>query len=201
MINIVVFASGSGTNFQAIIDAVNGGQIDGQIQGLITNKEGIQAIERAQKNNIDCRRLSPSDFSSDQKYIDALLSQLQDWNTDLIALAGYMIKIPPRVIEAYQNRIINIHPSLLPKYGGKGFYGMNVHRAVIQNDEKESGCTVHVVTEEYDQGPILGQRKVPVNQADTPETLAKRVLKEEHKLFPKIISDLADQFNNKSNIQ
>ncbi|MEL7832478.1 phosphoribosylglycinamide formyltransferase [Fodinibius sp. Rm-B-1B1-1] len=201
MINIVVFASGSGTNFQAIIDAVHNGQINGLIQGLITNKKGIQAIERAQKNNIAYRCLSPTDFSSDQEYIDTLLNQLQDWNTDLIALAGYMIKIPPQIIEAYQNRIINIHPSLLPKYGGKGFYGMNVHRAVIEDEEKKSGCTVHIVTEEYDKGPILGQRKVPVKQSDTPETLAKRVLKEEHELFPKVISDLANQLNNKSNPQ
>lgn len=201
MINIVVFASGSGTNFQAIIDAANNRQIDGKIRGLITNSEGIQAIERARKNNIEHRCLSPSDFSSDQEYVNTLLNQLEDWNTDLITLAGYMIKIPPEIIESYPDRIINIHPSLLPKYGGKGFYGINVHRAVIENEEKKSGCTVHIVTEEYDKGPILGQRKVPVKRSDTPEALAKRILEEEHKLFPKIISDLADQLNNKSNPQ
>lgn len=201
MINIVVFASGSGTNFQAIIDAANNRQIDGKIRGLITNSEGIQAIERARKNNIEHRCLSPSDFSSDQEYVNTLLNQLEGWNTDLITLAGYMIKIPPEIIESYPDRIINIHPSLLPKYGGKGFYGINVHRAVIENEEKKSGCTVHIVTEEYDKGPILGQRKVPVKRSDTPEALAKRILEEEHKLFPKIISDLADQLNNKSNPQ
>lgn len=194
-----MFASGSGTNFQAIIDAVNNGQVNGHIQGLITNKKGIQAIDRAQKNNIEHRHLSPDDFSSDQEYVDTLLGQLQDWNTDLIALAGYMIKIPTQVIESYQNRILNIHPSLLPKYGGKGFYGMNVHRAVIENREKESGCTVHIVTEEYDKGPILGQRKVPVKKSDDPKTLAKRILKEEHKLFPEVIAKRADQLNKKIN--
>jgi len=199
LINIVVFASGSGTNFQALIDAVESGQINGRIAGLITNKKGIQAIERAQTHSIDHKYLTPSDFSSHLKYVEALLSQLKKWDTQLIVLAGYMIKIPVEIIDEYKNRIVNIHPSLLPKYGGKGFYGMKVHRAVIDNKETTSGCTVHIVTEEYDQGPILGQRKVPVKKSDDAETLAKRILKEEHKLFPKIIAKLARQINNKSN--
>lgn len=199
MINIVVFASGSGTNFQAIIDAVESGQINGRITGLITNKKEIQAIDRAQKHNITHKYLTPSNFSSHSDYVTTLLNQLEEWDTQLIALAGYMIKVPPQVIETYKNRIVNIHPSLLPKYGGKGFYGMNVHRAVISNEEPESGCTVHLVTEEYDQGPILGQRKVPVKPSDDPETLAQRILKEEHKLFPEVIAKLANQLNKKSN--
>ncbi len=199
MINIVVFASGSGTNFQAIIDAVENGQINGRIVGLISNKKGIQAIDRAQKHNIDHEYLAPSDFSSYPNYVEALLKQLEQWDTQLIALAGYMIKIPSEIIDKYKDRIVNIHPSLLPKYGGKGFYGKKVHRAVIDNKEEISGCTVHMVTEEYDQGPILGQRKVPVRKSDDPETLAKRILKEEHKLFPEIIAKLAKQINNKSN--
>jgi len=199
LINIVVFASGSGTNFQAIIDAVENGQINGRIVGLISNKKGIQAIDRAQKHNIDHEYLAPSDFSSYPNYVEALLKQLEQWDTQLIALAGYMIKIPSEIIDKYKDRIVNIHPSLLPKYGGKGFYGKKVHRAVIDNKEEISGCTVHMVTEEYDQGPILGQRKVPVRKSDDPETLAKRILKEEHKLFPEIIAKLAKQINNKSN--
>lgn len=199
MINIVVFASGSGTNFQAIIDAVENGQINGRIVGLISNKKGIQAIDRAQKHNIDHEYLAPSDFPSYPNYVEALLKQLEQWDTQLIALAGYMIKIPSEIIDKYKDRIVNIHPSLLPKYGGKGFYGKKVHRAVIDNKEEISGCTVHMVTEEYDQGPILGQRKVPVRKSDDPETLAKRILKEEHKLFPEIIAKLAKQINNKSN--
>lgn len=200
MINIVVFASGSGTNFQSIINAVESGQIAGRIRGLITNKTGIQAIERAQKHGIEHVYLRPSNFSSYPNYVDALLNQLKSWETDLIVLAGYMIKVPPEVIDEYEERIVNIHPSLLPKYGGKGFYGMNVHRAVIENDETESGCTVHIVTEEYDQGPILGQRKVPVKKSDDPKSLAERILKEEHQLFPAVIAELADQLNNKSNV-
>ncbi len=197
MINIVVFASGSGTNFQAIIDGVESGQIDGQIRGLITNKSGIQAIERAKNHDIPQKPLPPSDFSDQAAYIDALLSQLADWNTDLIALAGYMIKIPKEVIQEFEGRIVNIHPSLLPKYGGKGFYGMNVHRAVIKNGETESGCTVHLVTEKYDDGPILAQTKVPVKDSDDASSLAERVLKEEHKLFPSVIAKLADQLTDK----
>lgn len=199
MINIVVFASGSGTNFQSIIDAVENGDIAGRICGLITNKKGIQAIQRAKKHGIDHRYLNPPDFSSYSNYVEALQNQLKKWDPQLIALAGYMIKIPPEVIEEYNGQIVNIHPSLLPKYGGKGFYGMNVHQAVIENGETESGCTVHIVTEEYDKGPILGQRKVPVKKSDDPQTLAKRILKEEHKLFPEVIAQLADQLNKKSN--
>ena len=126
MINIVVFASGSGTNFQSIIDAAEDGRISGQIRGLITNKNGIQAIERAQTHNIPQRTLSPHNFSDKSEYVETLLKQLEDWDTDLIALAGYMIKIPTEIIQQYEGRIVNIHPSLLPKYGGKGFYGMNV---------------------------------------------------------------------------
>jgi len=197
LINIVVFASGSGTNFQAIIDATEDGSIDGQIAGLITNKSDIQAIERARNHGIPHKLLSPSEFPTQKEYITALLQQLKKWDTDLIALAGYLVKVPAEIIQQFEGRIVNIHPALLPKYGGKGFYGMNVHRAVIENEESESGCTVHVVTEEYDQGPILGQRKVPVKPNDTPSSLAKRVLKEEHELFPSIIAKLADQLTDK----
>lgn len=199
MINIVVFASGSGTNFQSIIDAAVNGQIGGQIRGLITNKSGIQAIERAQNHEIPHRTLSPSNFSDKAEYIDTLLNQLDKWDTDLIALAGYMIKIPAEVIQKYQGRIVNIHPSLLPKYGGKGFYGMNVHRAVIKNGETESGCTVHIVTNKYDDGPILAQTTVPVKKSDDASSLADRVLKEEHKLFPRVIAKLANQLTDKQN--
>lgn len=195
LINIVVFASGSGTNFQSIIDAAEDGQINGQIRGLITNKSGIKAIDRAQNHDIEHVVLTPSDFSDRQEYTKALLDQLKKWDTDLIALAGYMIKIPTEIIGKYEERIVNIHPSLLPKYGGKGFYGMNVHRAVLENEEVESGCTVHLVTEEYDAGPILDQTRVPVKDSDDATTLAKRILKEEHKLFPKVIAKLADQLN------
>ncbi len=199
MLNIVVFASGSGTNFQAIIDAVESGQIEGRISGLITNKRGIQAIERAKNNGIDYTVLSPLQFSDFKEYVNRLLKQLESWNTDLIVLAGYMIKVPAEIINQYEGRIVNIHPSLLPKYGGKGFYGMRVHEAVIENNESKSGCTVHFVTEKYDDGPVIAQQEVPVKKSDDASSLAKRILKEEHKLLPKVIAQLSTKLNSKSN--
>lgn len=199
MTNIVVFASGSGTNFQSIIDAANTGLFDATIRGLITNRPNIQSIDRAQKHNIAHLTVSPSDFSENAEYEQTLLQQLKNWDTDLIALAGYLLKIPSCIIEAYRGRIINIHPSLLPKYGGKGFYGMRVHRAVIENGDSKSGCTVHLVNKEYDQGKVLGQRQISVKESDDAESLASRVLEEEHKLFPKVIADLTKQLNAKSN--
>ncbi len=192
MNHIVVFASGSGTNFQSIIDAVEAGQIEAQIRGLIANKPGIKALERAQNHDIEARVLNPSDFENDLAYESTMLQILEEWQTGLIVLAGYMLKIPTPVIQQYEKKIINIHPSLLPKYGGKGFYGIRVHEAVLANNEKESGCTVHYVTEEYDEGPIIDQIKVPVRDDDDAETLAARVLEQEHKLLPRVIADLVN---------
>lgn len=190
MKNIVVFASGSGTNFQAIIDAIESGQIKARINGLLASKPNIKALERARNHDINTKVLKPSDFDSSSSYENHLLQTLARWEPHLIVLAGYMLKVPDSVIEKYQKRIINIHPSLLPKYGGKGFFGLNVHQAVIENDEEESGCTVHYVTEEYDEGPIIEQVKVPVHSNDDAKTLANRVLEQEHYLLPKVIADL-----------
>lgn len=187
MNNIVVFASGSGTNFQSIIDAIQRGEISGTLSGLITNRPGIGAIERAQNHNIPVKIINPETFDSSSDFSKELLQTLQSWNTDLIALAGYLKKIPKSIIQAFPNRILNIHPALLPKYGGKGFYGMNVHRAVIESGDAESGCSVHIVTEEFDQGPVIAQTKIAVAPDDTAESLAHKVLIEEHKLYPKAI--------------
>lgn len=199
MKHIVVFASGSGTNFQAIIDAVNNGKIkNARIRGLISNNPDSKALERAKKNGIETRVLAPEKFARYNDYIQTLEEVISGWKTDLIVLAGYLLKIPETVIDEYEGRIINIHPSLLPKYGGKGYYGIKVHQAVIDNNEKESGCTVHFVTEEYDEGPILAQRKVPVYETDTPETLAGRILEQEHDLLPKVIRELVEDLTPKS---
>lgn len=143
--------------------------------------------------------MAPASFSDEDAYIAQLLKQLADWQTDIIALAGYMIKIPAEVINRYEGRILNIHPALLPKFGGKGFYGQKVHEAVIQSDEIESGCTVHLVTEQYDEGPILAQAKVTITEEDDASVLAKRILEQEHLLYPKVIAELADKINTKSN--
>ena len=187
MKKIVVFASGSGSNFQSIIDACERGDIPAKITGLITNKSDIKALDRAEKHQIPTRILKKSEFNSPESYEAALIDQLTVWQPNLIALAGYLQKIPDPVIHAYPNRILNIHPALLPKFGGKGFYGLNVHRAVIEAGEPESGCTVHLVNEIYDDGEVLGQVVVDVFANDTPEELAARVLKEEHRLYPLII--------------
>lgn len=125
--------------------------------------------------------------------------QLSRFNADLIVLAGYLLKIPEQIIREYRKRIINIHPSLLPKYGGKGFYGKRVHRAVLKSGDSETGCTVHYVSEEYDEGPIIAQTRVPVRESDDPDTLAARVLEQEHKLLPAVIATLVKQMNDNSN--
>jgi formyltetrahydrofolate-dependent phosphoribosylglycinamide formyltransferase len=185
--NIVVFASGSGTNFQSLINASLHGEIDASISGLISNKHNIGAIKKAEEHHIPVCILNPSHFADEQKYSTELLQQLVAWKADLIVLAGYLKKIPTSVIQVFPNRILNIHPSLLPKFGGKGFYGLNVHQAVIEAAETESGCSVHIVTPQFDEGPVIAQAKVPVLKDDSPQELAKRILKEEHRLYPKAI--------------
>lgn len=189
MHNLVFFASGSGTNFQSVIDAIESGQIEAQITGLVTNRSEAGAIKRAQKHCIPTFVIDSNASDFEQKLLD-LLSEL---NPDLIVLAGYLKKIPTVIINTYSGRVINIHPSLLPKYGGKGYYGMNVHRAVIENKEDVSGCTVHFVDEFYDNGQIIEQIEVPVSSTDTPESLAEKILRREHELLPNTIHKLLTQ--------
>ncbi|MEX2435431.1 MAG: phosphoribosylglycinamide formyltransferase [Balneolaceae bacterium] len=190
MKNLVVFASGSGSNFQAIIDSIKKERIQASITGLITNKADIGAVERAKKNSIPVRVM---ETEPEHEFANNLLRQFEKWTPDFIILAGFLKKIPDVIIKKFPDRIINIHPSLLPKYGGKGFYGKHVHRAVIEAGETESGCTVHYVNEEYDQGDIIDQIKVPVLPGDTPDTLAARILKQEHQLLPSVIKNLTNQ--------
>lgn len=192
MHNLVFFASGSGTNFQSVIDAINSGRLQARISGLISDRTGAGAINRAEANDIPTFILDPNQLGFEEK----LLSLLSDLKPDLIVLAGYLKKIPDGIIEVYRGKIINIHPSLLPKYGGKGYYGMNVHQAVIQNSDVKSGCTVHFVDEIYDNGSVIAQIEVPVDQNDTPISLAKKVLRKEHQLLPKTIQKLLTQTSN-----
>ncbi|RNC79466.1 MAG: phosphoribosylglycinamide formyltransferase [Balneola sp.] len=196
MANIVVFASGSGSNFQSIINSTQSGELEAHIAGLISNKQGTGAIKKADEHSIPHAVISENDFSSYQEYTQQLISQLENWKTDLIVLAGYLRKIPEELIQQYSNRILNIHPSLLPKYGGKGFYGLKVHKAVIEAGDQVTGCTIHIVSEEYDEGPILEQVEVPVMDSDTPESLAKRVLEQEHLFYPKVISNYLKQLTD-----
>lgn len=196
MKNIVVFASGSGSNFQSIIDASHNGDLNANIAGLICNKNGIHALERASKHGIPSIIISEKNFTSHDAYCAVLLKHLQLWKADLLVLAGFLQKIHREIINAFPDRILNIHPALLPKFGGKGFYGSTVHQAVIDAKEKQSGCTVHLVNEEYDKGRILAQSIVPVFQSDTASELAKRVLAEEHKLYPKVIQHYLETLNS-----
>ena len=174
---VAVLVSGGGTNLQALIDKIAAGEIpEAEIVKVISSKEGAFALERAAAAGI------PGAVAETQ---DAVLTELRGCGAEMIVLAGYMKVLSPEIIENYRNRIINIHPSLIPKYCGKGFYGIRVHRAVIEGGEKESGATVHYVDEGVDTGKIILQEKVPVLPEDTPEELAARVLEIEHVILAK----------------
>ena len=190
MNKLVFFASGSGSNFQSVIDAVKNNEIDAVISGLITDNDRAGAIERAKNHNIETTIIP--DFDS-QDADDKLIKYLNKWEPDLIVLAGFLKKIPDHITRLYPQKIINIHPSLLPKYGGKGFFGSHVHRAVLESGDGVSGCTVHFVNEKYDEGKIIKQTQVKVLPEDTVETLAQRVLSEEHKLLPEVIKQILNK--------
>ncbi|MFH1540389.1 MAG: phosphoribosylglycinamide formyltransferase [Elusimicrobiota bacterium] len=188
MIKIGVLASGSGTNLQAIIDACNKNtcnknNLSAKIVIVISNKKDAYALHRAKKYNIQAVFIDPKKNNFDEKAIKFLEKQ----KVDLVCLAGFLLKLSKEFIKKYSGKILNIHPALLPKFGGKGMYGINVHKAVLEAGEKISGCTVHFVDEKYDNGKIILQKKVKVFKSDTPETLQKRVLKQEHNLYPKAI--------------
>ncbi len=185
--NIAVFASGRGSNLMAILDAIKNGVLKAKVSVVISNNSNAGALEIARANGIDALHISRKQFSSDEEYVKKILDELRSRNVQLIVLAGYMKKIPPEVIKEYPNRILNIHPALLPAFGGQGMYGLNVHKAVIESGVKITGVTVHIVDEEYDHGPIVMQRAVEVKDDDTPETLAQRVLEVEHQVYPQAI--------------
>lgn len=187
MKKLVVFASGSGSNFQAIIDGIDKKEINAQISGLITDRLESGAAARAIKHRISFLEIQDK---NPNLFTNRVIEQLNEWDPDLIVLAGFLRKVPDQIVQQYKNTIINIHPSLLPKYGGKGFHGLNVHKAVLEAGDIESGCTVHFVNEEYDRGEIIMQKRVDVRNSDTPATLAARVLKAEHKLLPTVINKL-----------
>lgn len=186
MKKIAVFASGSGSDFQSVIDA-NEREPFCEIALLVASKEGVYAIERAKKHNIEYIVRRKKDFSSAEEMFENIISELNARGVDYIVLAGYLSMIAENFVKAFPDRILNIHPSLIPSFCGKGFYGLNVHRAAIEYGVKVSGCTVHFVDEHYDSGAILLQRTVPVFEDDTPESLQARVLEEEHKALPEAV--------------
>ena len=191
MFKIGVMASGAGSNFKAIIDRIGEGDLDAQCKFLITNNGTCGAAEHAKEYGIPVYHISGKTHPDVKDYEAALMDVLDKYDVDLLILAGYMKALPVCMIHRMPDRIMNIHPSLLPKYGGKGFWGIHVHEAVIAAHEKESGSTVHLVGEEIDQGRILAQAKVPVLDGDTPEVLAARVHEQEHELYWRTIRDYA----------
>ncbi len=193
MKNIAVFVSGGGTDMQSVIDAVKSGKINGRVALVVSNKHGVYALERAKNEGIESEVFTVKDYGSIIKRDEAILNKLLDKKIDLVVLAGYLSIVSPVIIDKYRDRIINIHPSLIPKYCGMGFYGLKVHEAVINGKETESGCTVHYVDEGADTGKIIKQVKVPVLEGDTPETLQERVLKQEHILLPEIVAKLCEE--------
>lgn len=193
-LDIAVFGSGRGSNFQAILSAIDQGRIPhARIRLVISNNSTAGILEIAHGHALPTVHLSQKQFSNEQAFVDALLAILREHDVNLIVLAGYMKRLPAQLVRAYKNRIINIHPALLPKFGGQGMYGMYVHEAVIAAGEKVSGATVHAVDEEYDHGPVLLQKTVPVLPGDTPETLAARVLSVEHELYPEALRMIAEE--------
>lgn len=190
--NITVFASHGGSDMQAIIDGCKAGKINASVVAMITNNEDSMAYERAGREGIDRYYLSHKEIPDEEELEQRMLEVLDSHQTDMIFLAGYMRKLGDSILRKYQNRVFNIHPALLPKYGGKGMYGIHVHEAVIAAGEKVSGVTIHRVNEQYDSGDMVAQTEVPVEAADTAETLAARVLKREHEFLVEIISEIAD---------
>jgi phosphoribosylglycinamide formyltransferase len=183
MKNIAVLVSGGGTNLQSIIDAVEAGRINGQIKLVISNKEGAYGLERAKNHNIRAV------FEKDEQ---AIIDIMKESQIDLVVLAGFLKILSPNFTKAFENRIINIHPSLIPSFCGKGYYGLRVHEAAVEYGVRVSGATVHFVDENADTGPIIRQETVEVLPEDSPQDLQQRVLKIEHRILSQVVADYCD---------
>ncbi len=194
MLNVVVLVSGGGTNLQAVIDGVESGAVTNtRIAGVISNNVGAYALERARKHGIASKCVSPKMFASREEFNEKLTEAVGEMEPDLIVLAGFLVVIPPLMTAKYQNRIINIHPSLIPAFCGKGYYGLKVHEAALSRGVKVAGATVHFVDEGTDTGPIILQKAVAVEDGDTPEALQRRVMEQaEWKILPRAIDLIAN---------
>lgn len=194
MLRVVVMVSGGGTNLQAIMDGVENGTITNtEIVGVISNNKNAYALERARNKGIPARCISPKEFSTREEFNQALLAGVDSYQPDLIVLAGFLVVIPVEMIQKYRNRIINIHPSLIPAFCGTGYYGLKVHEAALSRGVKVVGATVHFVDEGTDTGPIILQRAVEVRPGDTPEVLQRRVMEEaEWVIMPRAIDLIAN---------
>ena len=194
MLKIGVLVSGGGTNLQAIIDNIENGYINNaQIVTVVSSKEGVYALERAKRHNIEGVVMSKKSYSTADEYYDALIKHFEERGVGLIVLAGFMTVLGEKFVKYYENKIINIHPALIPSFCGDGFYGLKVHEAALAKGVKVTGATVHFVTAETDAGPIIIQKAVEVRDTDTPEVLQKRVMEEaEWKIFPEAIKLIAE---------
>ena len=194
MLKLAVLVSGGGTNLQAIIDAISAGKITNAcISVVISNNANAYALERARAHGIEALCISPKDFESREAFNQAFLDKLNSYNVDLVVLAGFLVVLPEMMIKEYTNRIVNIHPSLIPSFCGKGFYGLKVHEGVLARGVKVTGATVHFVDEGTDTGPIILQKAVEVEQGDTPEVLQRRVIEQsECVILPKAIDLIAN---------
>lgn len=194
MLRVVVMVSGGGTNLQAIIDSVKNGAITNtKIVGVISNNKNAYALKRAEENGIPEKCISPKDFDSRDAFNKKLLEEVKAFEPDLVVLAGFLVVIPPEMIAEYRNRMINIHPSLIPSFCGTGYYGLKVHEAALERGVKVVGATVHFVDEGTDTGPIILQKAVEVEPGDTPEILQRRVMEQaEWKILPRAIDLIAN---------
>ena len=195
MLKLGVLVSGGGTNLQAVLDALKQGSItNAKVEVVISNNPGAYALERAKQNGIEGLCISPKQFENRDAFLEALLRELKARQVDLIVLAGYLVAIPPVIVDAYPNKIINIHPSLIPSFCGVGYYGLRVHEEVLERGVKVTGATVHFVDKGTDTGPIILQKAVSVQQGDTPEILQRRVMEEaEWKILPEAIHLIANE--------
>ena len=194
MLRLAVLVSGSGTNLQALIDAAGAGKIqNAQIALVISNKKDADALERAQKHGILSCCMAPKDYADKDAFANAMLQKLEEEKIDLVVLAGYLVILPEILIQKYKNRMINIHPSLIPSFCGAGYYGLKVHERALARGVKVTGATVHFVDEGTDTGPIILQKAVEVRQGDTPQQLQKRVMEEaEWKILPEAVNLIAN---------
>ncbi|MDD7220590.1 MAG: phosphoribosylglycinamide formyltransferase [Clostridia bacterium] len=194
MLKVGVLVSGGGTNLQAILDAIDSGKItNAQVTVVISNNPNAYALQRAEDHGIKALCISPKQYEDREDFHKALLNRLQEEQVDLIVLAGFLVAVPPMIVEAYPYRIINIHPSLIPSFCGVGYYGLHVHEKVLERGVRVTGATVHFVDTGTDTGPIILQKAVKVKQGDTPQILQKRVMeKAEWKILPKAINLIAN---------
>ncbi len=194
MLKLAVCVSGGGTNLQAIIDAIDNGTITNtKIEVVISNNKNAYALERAKQHGIEAVCISPKEFDSREAFNQAFLEKLDSFQVDLVVLAGFLVVIPEIMIKQYKNRIINIHPSLIPSFCGTGYYGLKVHEGALERGVKVTGATVHFVDEGTDTGPILLQKPVMIEQGDTPEVLQRRVMEQaEWKILPEAINLIAN---------